>query len=143
MNAIGQIFAKGGGLYRELLKSDEWKAFSRDIRQNHGGCCAICKRRDVITHVHHFYYDPNRLPWQYNSDEVVLLCETCHREMHKELQQFRKFVFGKLTPRTLQILNGALAVGLDNNDPLLLAHAIAEMCASPASVQRFAHAWEK
>lgn len=142
MISIGQIFGRGAH-YKALLQSDEWKAFSRDIRQNYGGCCAVCKRRDIVTHVHHLFYDLDRLPWEYGNEEVVLLCAPCHHEMHQHLQSFRKYVFGKLTPQTFRVLNGALAVGLDHNEPLKLMHAIAELCGSPNSVNRFAKAWDE
>lgn len=140
MNHVSQLFGKSGS-YRELLQTNEWKAFSKDIRQNHGGCCRVCKRRDVVTQVHHLFYDAQRKPWEYTAEEVVLLCADCHEQTHEHLQNFRRIVFGKLTPRTFEILNGALSVGLDHNDPLELCHAIANMCASPGSVKRFAHDW--
>lgn len=142
MNSIGQILGKGA-VYRQLLQTDEWRKFSENVRQNYGGCCNVCKRRTGPTHVHHLFYDPNRLPWEYATSDVVLLCQVCHEQLHEHLQKFRRYVFSKLTPRAFQVLNGALAVGLDYNDPLELCHAIANMCASPNSVKRFAHDWSK
>jgi hypothetical protein len=47
-----------------------------------------------------------------------------------------------MTPRTLQILNGALAVGFKMYQPLVLAHAIAEFVSDPGRVERFAKKWE-
>lgn len=144
MNSIAEIFGRGAS-YKALLQTDEWKAFSRNVRQNYGGSCAVCKRSapHVITHVHHLFYDASRMPWEYECDEVVLLCQSCHHEMHDRLKEFRKYVFGKLNPQTFRVLNGALAVGLVHNNPLELVHAIASMCSSPNSVKRFANDWTK
>lgn len=139
IRSIGEIMGRGA-VYRELLGRDEWKKFSKGIREQRNFCEA-CKRGNVELNVHHFFYDASRLPWEYNSDEVTVLCRSCHEQIHECLQQFRTFVFRKLTPRSFQILNGALAVGLDNNDPLQFVYAVAEMAASPDSVKRFCAAF--
>lgn len=142
MRSLSELLGRGSQ-YRDLLRTEAWKTFSRRIRDVNGNACRACKRSNVVTQVHHFAYESDRLPWEYKDDEVVLLCGACHEQLHTQLQQFRRFVFGKLTPQSFQVLNGALAVGLDHVDPLKLAYAIAEMCASPQSVERFAGAWER
>lgn len=139
IRSIGDIMGKGA-VYRELLGRDEWKKFARGIREQRN-FCEMCKRGKVELNVHHFFYDAARLPWEYRSDEVTVLCRPCHEEIHNCLQQFRKFVFRKLNPRSFQVLNGALAAGLDHSDPLEFAYAVAEMAASPNSVKRFCAAW--
>src|SRR6185436_10921450 len=123
--------------YDQEIASEEWKIFSRDVRKDHGNACVICRRSDVATEVHHFFYDPSKKMWEPDQGEVTLLCRTCHKEMHKELLEFRKHVFRYLKPRTFQLLNEALRVGLAQNDPLELMHAMAEMAASPRSVKLF------
>lgn len=127
--------------YKQQLLSPEWAAFKKEVRWKKGNCCQICKRSDVVLNVHHWFYDPARAIWEYELWEVALLCEPHHEEMHKLLNQFRQFVFPKLTPDVFRVLNGALCVGLQFNDPLKLAYAIAEMCSSPKSVERFCDYW--
>jgi len=34
-------------------------------------------------HVHHNYYQENKLPWQYPDSALVSLCWQCHEELHK------------------------------------------------------------
>lgn len=113
----------------EFLKKydmPEWKAFSTTIRRERQNACQCCKRSDKPTHVHHPFYKPGAEPWQYSKEEVVLLCDNCHEELHEQLNNFRRYVFTKMTPRVLQVINGALAVALDHFDPLVFAHALAE-----------------
>jgi hypothetical protein len=74
-------------------------------------------------------------------DEVVLLCRPCHKELHEHLNQFRKFVFTKLTPQSFRVLNGALSVALDHYDPLIFAHALAEFVSDTESVNQYAAKW--
>lgn len=128
--------------YSQLLATQEWKDFSNSIRRDSDNACAVCKRKDVQTQVHHFAYEPDKKPWEYTTNDVVLLCKPCHQAMHVELTEFRRHVFRKLTPRTLHLLNDAMLVGLAANNDLEFAHAVAEMAASPRSVTLFAHAWE-
>ena len=127
-----------GDTYKLLLQTKEWKDFSGRIRVLFHNTCQSCRLGGRQTHVHHYSYEPGRLPWEYELSEVTLLCSVCHNELHIHLQNFRRYVFPKLKPRVFQIINGALIVGLEKNDPLMLAHAIACMCASPNSVKRFA-----
>lgn len=34
-------------------------------------------------HVHHRYYILNRLPWEYDDEALITLCNWCHWELHK------------------------------------------------------------
>lgn len=138
VNAIFGVGAK----YKQQLKTPQWRKFSADVRQAKGRSCNCCRRSDIETHVHHIYYDPNKLPWEYSHADVVLLCWKCHQDLHAGLNDFRKHVFRCLNPNTLRVINGALAVGLTCHDPLEFVYAVAEMASSPRSVKLFAAAWK-
>lgn len=127
--------------YRELLATDEWKMFARDFRRQRDNSCAHCKRTGVETNVHHLFYEPDKLPWEYATTELVLLCRECHEGIHEELKKFRKYVFSYLNRQSFRVLNGALRVGLEQNNPLDFCYAVAEMAASPRSVTNFKNAW--
>jgi hypothetical protein len=120
-------------LIRQLSDRRGWAKVCAETRKRDGTTCRCC-RRNVPVSVHCFAED-------IDVKHCVLLCDPCHGQLKQGLATFRRFVFSKLTPRAIEVLNGALAVGLDHNEPLTLAHAIAELCASPSSVQRFAEAW--
>lgn len=126
--------------YRQEINSNEWKSYSKSIR-NATDYCQCCRRKDVQLNVHHHNYDPDRHLWEYGSSEVSVLCTGCHHAMHEGLKKFRSFVFGSMTPQSLRALNGALAIAMQNHDPLKFAYAVAEMAASPGSVERFAKAF--
>lgn len=131
-----------GSKYGEKLNSEQWREFSKDTKERRGNYCQSCKRGNVELHVHHIFYDSTREPWQYQDKELAVLCKQCHFELHEQLQKFRKFVFGKMTPRVAQVINGALAVALENYEPLVFAHALAEFVGNPSLVQRYAKAWD-
>lgn len=131
--------------FSEQYKTEEWKAFSRRMRDMQPSCEA-CRRAppQVKLNVHHLVYDSERKLWDYERNEVVILCEGCHQSIHKHLQEFRKHIFGYLTPQAFVILNGALAAAAAcRYDPLELAHAFAELISSPRSVRNFALSWNQ
>lgn len=71
--------------YEHLLKSDYWKGYSHSLIKERNFTCQDCGRRFPGEHnklqVHHLHYrDAN--PWSYDPEEVVVLCEECHRRRH-------------------------------------------------------------
>ena len=71
--------------YERLLKSDYWKGYSYSLIKERDFTCEDCGRRFYNERnklqVHHLVYrDVN--PWSYNPDEVVVLCEECHKKRH-------------------------------------------------------------
>ena len=71
--------------YERLLKSDYWKGYSYSLIKERNFTCEDCGRRFPNERnklqVHHLVYrDVN--PWSYRPDEVVVLCEECHRKRH-------------------------------------------------------------
>ena len=71
--------------YERLLKSDYWKGYSYSLIKERNFTCEDCGRsfyneRNKLQ-VHHLVYrDVN--PWSYRPDEVIVLCEECHKRRH-------------------------------------------------------------
>jgi hypothetical protein len=138
MKNVAQII--NGSSYLSQLNSKEWKQFSKIVREQRN-FCECCRMGDRQLQVHHLFYEPDRQLWEYTNEEVVVLCESCHKEIHEQLKRFRKFVFRYLTPNTFQILNGCLAVGLTRYDPLVFLHAFAEFTGNENLVNNHARAY--
>lgn len=140
MKSIMQIIKKSQ--FEAEYSKPLWETFAKRIRSSRGNACQVCKRTGVMTQVHHVAYEAGKKPWEYPDEDVVLLCEPCHSQLHVQLQRFRRHVFGKLKPREFQILNGALKVALEEFDSLEFVHALAEFVATPNLVKRYAKSWE-
>ena len=71
--------------YERLLKSDYWKGYSYSLIKERNFTCQDCGRsfyneRNKLQ-VHHLVYrDVN--PWSYRPEEVIVLCEECHKKRH-------------------------------------------------------------
>lgn len=71
--------------YERLLKSDYWRGYSYSLIKERNFTCEDCGRQFLNERnklqVHHLVYrDTN--PWSYNPDEVIVLCEECHKRRH-------------------------------------------------------------
>lgn len=71
--------------YQERLKTPQWRAFSKEMIKKRGAKCEECGS-PLGLQVHHIpqyykHYDV-REPWEYDEDEVEVLCDRCHRERH-------------------------------------------------------------
>lgn len=71
--------------YERLLQSDYWKGYSYSLIKERNFTCEDCGRsfpneRNKLQ-VHHLVYrDAN--PWSYKPEELIVLCEDCHRKRH-------------------------------------------------------------
>lgn len=84
--------------YSEKLKDPRWFAFREAfIERRRGeqwpGQCDDCGEdtRGPL-HVHHRRYISRREPWEYEDEDLRLLCATCHEFIHNTEQDFRAFV---------------------------------------------------
>ena len=74
--------------YDELLTRQEWYDFREKVIYDKGYVCEFCKKKHNLQVHHKLYYkkpDNRKIePWLYNMDEVLLLCDNCHKLAHKK-----------------------------------------------------------
>lgn len=71
--------------YERLLQSDYWKGYSYSLIKERNFTCQDCGKRFENERnklqVHHLVYrDAN--PWSYKPEELIVLCEECHKKRH-------------------------------------------------------------
>lgn len=76
--------ANGFCTYKEQLKSEEWKAFRAFIFAAKGKVCESCGRASNLQ-VHHKTYISGRKAWEYLPQDLMVLCEKCHKKIHNIL----------------------------------------------------------
>jgi len=64
--------------YSELLQDPRWDEKRKEILKRDDLTCQECKITDVTLQVHHHFYHPNTMPWDYDNDVLITLCEPCH-----------------------------------------------------------------
>ena len=71
--------------YEKLLRSDYWRGFSYSLIKERGFICEDCGKsfyneRNKLQ-VHHLVYR-DIYPWSYRPEELIVLCEDCHKRRH-------------------------------------------------------------
>jgi hypothetical protein len=87
--------------YSEKLKDPRWQKKRLEILERDKWSCQICYDDTATLHVHHRYYLKNTEPWDYPSESLITLCESCHEiETNRAgyeaelLLTLRKYFFG-------------------------------------------------
>lgn len=67
--------------YSELLKDPRWQKKRLEILTRDNFTCRLCKDDKTSLQVHHKGYIKGRDPWDYENEDLITLCEHCHKEV--------------------------------------------------------------
>ena len=71
--------------YWEKLKDPRWQKKRLEILGAADFACELCGNKEETLNVHHGYYRKGADPWDYPTDSLHCLCETCHQDAQREL----------------------------------------------------------
>ena len=66
--------------YKQLLKHPFWQKKRLEILNRDGWKCIKCNDQFSNLQIHHLYYKPNLLPWEYPDECFETLCELCQKK---------------------------------------------------------------
>lgn len=69
--------------YAQKLRDPRWQRKRLEILELVGWICESCSGSENTLHVHHKQYFKGREPWEYDADQLAVLCEDCHERTHK------------------------------------------------------------
>lgn len=70
--------------YFEKLKDPRWQKKRLEALDNAEWRCEYCYESEYTLHVHHKVYFKGRDPWEYDIEQLAVLCEVCHEGFHEE-----------------------------------------------------------
>lgn len=76
---------KQSDAYSEILKDPRWQKRRLEIMSRDCWTCQECGcglYDGVPLNVHHKLYHSGIMPWEYSDDELVTLCDRCHKKQH-------------------------------------------------------------
>lgn len=71
--------------YKHLLKDKRWKEFRLKVMSERGSKCECCGETDILQ-IHHTFYISGKMPWEYDIDDMRVLCKKCHQRIHNIIQ---------------------------------------------------------
>ena len=67
--------------YNRLLHTKEWQKYRLRVFINKKAYCHNCGNREHLQ-IHRLRYYEDKLPWEYDMEDVVVLCNKCHYDVH-------------------------------------------------------------
>lgn len=64
--------------YSEKLRDPRWQKKRLEILNRDDWTCCSCLDASSPLAVHHLVYRAGKDPWEYENDELITLCESCH-----------------------------------------------------------------
>lgn len=98
--------------WSQMLKCQEWIDLRRQTIRDHP-FCKSCRRADVVLNAHHPVYD-GRKPWEYSTQELVVLCSACHTSMHKAIDVMR-INLSNMNATDAMALSGLIKMSVEKN----------------------------
>ena len=102
--------------YREQLLHPNWQRRRLERLEASGWACSACEDTGSTLHVHHRCYVKGRMVWEYDDDDLQVLCETCHAHHHADRALLDRVLRGiEFAPgsqrRTAETVAAALLAG--------------------------------
>lgn len=70
--------------YYEKLKDPRWQKLRLQAMEKADFCCQSCYDNESPLNVHHKEYFKGHEPWEYDINQLSVLCEYCHENIHDE-----------------------------------------------------------
>jgi hypothetical protein len=78
--------------YSEKLRDPRWQRRRLEKLQAADFACEGCHDSESTLHVHHRLYRKGADPWDYDDNELAVLCEACHAEDHEAKSEFEELM---------------------------------------------------
>jgi len=75
--------------YWQKLKDPRWQKLRLEAMQKADFKCEICRDDESSLNVHHKEYFKGHEPWEYDVNQLSVLCEPCHESYHDEFNVLR------------------------------------------------------
>jgi len=125
--------------YTDKLKDPRWQKKRLKILERDKWECKRCYNAESILHVHHRVYKKAKNPWDYTNDDLITLCEDCHKHERKSRPEYEQMLLSALREKFLADDIFSLTYGLLNLKPFNVSEVMAsiyEMAFSDPGAQK-------
>lgn len=50
----------------------------------------FCEFQSIKNHIHHKIYKKGLMAWEYDNNDLIIVCNDCHRKIHNSLIQYKR-----------------------------------------------------
>lgn len=80
------------GTYAQKLRDPRWQKKRLEAMEKADFTCEICGDSENTLNVHHKEYFKGREPWEYLPEQLAVLCEECHHNLHEKPDVLREII---------------------------------------------------
>ena len=81
--------------YKEQLLDPRWQKKRLSILERDDWRCRYCQSNKSTLVVHHLIYE-HQFAWEAEDDDLITLCEKCHKEYHETFAACEKIILTNL-----------------------------------------------
>jgi 5-methylcytosine-specific restriction endonuclease McrA len=82
--------------FSDQYKHPNWQKKRLEILEHDKFTCCKCGDTESQLHVHHSSYIKGRMLWEYQTSELITLCEGCHELVHSVKDTLTEVMIPKL-----------------------------------------------
>ena len=98
-------------------KNPMWQKKRLEAMEEAGFECQNCGSKDDQLHVHHKSYIKGRRIWDYGLHELFVLCDECHKNIHKQQDDLKQLLsFNTDIGNVLSLVAGLIEASGDERD---------------------------
>jgi hypothetical protein len=71
--------------YSQKLKDPRWQKLRLEVMNANDFSCEVCGDGNSTLNVHHKEYFKGHEPWEYEREQLAVICESCHEELHESI----------------------------------------------------------
>ena len=75
--------------YWEKLQDPRWQQKRLEVMKFREFHCEMCGSGETTLHVHHKEYFKDYEPWEYDNQQLAVLCKDCHENFHGEVDLYK------------------------------------------------------
>lgn len=78
--------------YKKQYSNPQWQKKRLEIMQRDNFACEACGDTEEMLNVHHKHYIKGKKIWEYDDENLITLCEICHKSIKELLDEIKYHV---------------------------------------------------
>lgn len=102
---LNQKLANMALSWREQMNDQRWIEKSEKIKQRDEYKCLVCNSNEHYIEVHHLYYMPGMLAWEYDDESLVTICRKHHEQLTYDMPKVSGLIAFEVLRSNIDLTN--------------------------------------